>query len=176
MKKIFLLLALGLYLFAQEPTPTPTYKLTYLMAYAQDNPNDIKSREILLKHFYKINDKEKILKYSRELHSLDPLNATLASIIKELDLKIKGKKISQTLKTFIKNGQYTKYLNLYQALIDTNQTIPKNVHIDALYSAVMSSNYKLAKEILKRDDLPMSPHLTYIMRVLDKKLGNDTSL
>jgi hypothetical protein len=146
------------------------------MAYAKDNPNDIKSREILLKHFYKIDDKKNILKYSEELHSLDPQNMVLLSILKELDMKIKYKKISETLKNFIKNKQYTRYLNLYQALVDTKTPIEKNFHVDALYSAVMSDNYKLAKEILKRDDLPMSPHLTNIMRVLDKKLGSDTSL
>jgi hypothetical protein len=159
-------------LFANEPT----YKISYLMAYADDNPKDIKSRELLLKHFYKTDDKKNILRYSEELHSLDPENKVLVSILKDLDMKIKHKKITETLKTFIKNKQYTRYLNLYQALIDTKTDIPKNFHVDALYSAVMSDNYKLAKEILKRDDLPMSPHLTNIMRVLDKKLGSDTSL
>ena len=111
-----------------------------------------------------------------ELHSLDPKNKVLASILKELDLRIKHRKITETLKNFIKNKQYIRYLNLYQALVDTKTDIAKNFHIDALYSAVMSDNYKLAKKILKRDDLPMSPHLTNIMRILDKKLGNDTSL
>jgi len=174
MKKFFIYLFLVISLFANDAKPT--YKITYLMAYAQDNPKDVKSREILLKYFYKKNDKKNILKYSKELHDIDPQNSVLASIIKELDMKIKKRKISQLLKNYIKNKEYTRYLNLYQALIDTQQDIPKNYHIDALYSAVMSANYKLAKEILKRDDLPMSPHLTQIMRVLDKKLGSDTSL
>jgi hypothetical protein len=172
MKKILMYMFLTFLLFANEQT----YKITYLMVYAKDNPSDVKSREILLKHFYKINDKKNILRYSVELHSLDPKNKVLASILKELDMRIKHRKITETLKNFIKNKQYIRYLNLYQALVDTKTDIAKNFHIDALYSAVMSDNYKLAKKILKRDDLPMSPHLTNIMRILDKKLGNDTSL
>jgi len=174
MKRIFYVIFLTLSLFGADAKPT--YKITYLMAYAADNPQDVKSREMLLKHFYKINDKKNILKYSRELHELDPQNSVLASIIKELDMKIQRKKISALLKEYIKNKEYTRYLNLYQAVVDTQKNIPQNYHVNALYSAVMSSNYQLAKEILKRDDLPMTPHLTNIMKVLDKKLGNDTSL
>jgi len=174
MKYLFVIFLITLSLFAKDADSS--YKITYLMAYAQDNPTDIRSRELLLKHFYEIDDKKNILKYSKELHDIDPKNQVLASILKKLDIMIKKKKISSILKTYIQKKEYTRYLNLYQALVDTKYEIPKNCHVDALYSAVMSSNYKLAKEILKRDDLPMTPHLSHIMKVLDKKLGSDTNL
>jgi len=174
MKKFVLILLFSVLLFSSDTNPT--YKITYLMSYAEDNPKDIHSRELLLEHFYKIHDKKNIIKYSKELHQLDPQNRTLATIIKKLDLQLKNKKISALLKDYIKNKEYTRYLNLYQALIDTQNQVPKDYHVDALYSAIMSSKYELAKEILKRDDLPMTPYLTKIMKVLDKKLGSDTNL
>jgi len=170
MKKTLIFLLLSFSLYASESKVA--YNITYLMAYADDNSHDIKSREILLKHFYAKNDTNMIIKYAKELHDLDEKDPVLVEVMNLLDIKIKKDKISEVLKDFLKNKEYIKYLNLYQALVDTKKVVPKQMHIDALYCAVMSENFLLAKEILKRDDLPMSPKLSSIMKILDKKLGS----
>ncbi len=170
MKKIVLFLLLGISLYASDAKIS--YNITYLMAYAEDNPHDIKSREILLKHFYAKNNTKMIMKYAQELHDLDEKDSVLAQVLNSLDMKITQDKITKVLKDFLKNKEYIRYLNLYQALVDTDKIVSKQTHIDALYCAVMSENFVLAKNILKRDDLPMSPKLSSIMEILDKKLGS----
>jgi len=152
------------------------YDTRYLMVFADENPDDIKSREILVEYFYKKNDKKNLLKYSQELFYLDKKNKILTKVLEEYTFKTKNKKIASTLEEMLKNKQYTRYLNLYQALVDTKTYIKKQMHVDALYCAIMSENFDLAKKILKRDDLPMSPKLSSIMKILDKKLGSDRDL
>ena len=172
----FVLFLLVLVTFCFADSDAINFKVSYLQAFAQENPSDIKSREILLKHFYKLNDKKNILKYSKEIYNLNPNDTVLASILNSLDLKIKTKRLNQVLSTYLQNKDFIKYINLYQALNDTKQTIPNYYHVNALYCAVMSNHFKLAKKILKRDDLPMTPHLSQIMRILDQKLANNSDI
>ncbi|HIO90146.1 MAG TPA: hypothetical protein EYG69_00075 [Campylobacterales bacterium] len=157
------------------------YDLVFLTNYAEENPDNIRARELLLTHYIKTKDRKNILKYSQQLHKIDPKNRVLVKLVKAFTYKQKIAKLTKedatkVLKDFFKKEDYIRYINLYQALVDSNKNISKDSHVDALYSAVMLNKYKLAKNILKRDDLPMSPHLSSIMRMLDKKLASSQNL
>ena len=173
MKKIVLFVLLTISLFGEM---IGSFDKDFLISYATNHPKDIKSRELLLLHFYKKNDKKMILKYSQELFSLNPKDEVLNKVVQTVYQKDIDKKIVLTLKFLYQNKSYTKYLNFYQALLDTKKKLPSVFHVDALYCAVEISDFRLAKKILRRKDLPMSPHLSEVMKVLDKKLGSKQSL
>lgn len=178
MKIVIFSILLVMSLFSKDEVG---YDLAFLTNYAEENPDNIRTRELLLTHYIKAKDRKNILKYSQQMHKIDPKNRVLSKLInaftkKQKIVKLTKEDASKVLKGFLEKEDYLRYINLYQALINSNKDITKDSHVDALYSAVMLNKYKLAKNILKRDDLPMSPHLTSIMKILDKKLANNKNM
>ncbi len=153
-----------------------SYDKDFLLAYSQNHPNDIKSRELLLAYFYKKEDKKMIVQLSEELFSLNPNDKVLKIVVGSVYKKELGEKIVLKLKELYNAKEYVKYINLYQSLQDVGRKVPDLFHVNALYSAVEISDFKLAKRILGSKDLPMSPHLSEVMQVLDKKLHSGKSL
>ena len=142
MKKIILFTLLTISLFGEM---IGSFDKDFLISYALNHPKDVKSRELLLIHFYRKNDKKMILKYSQELFSIDPKDEVLNKVVKTVYQKDIDKRIVLTLKSLYQNKSYTKYLNFYQSLIDIDKKIPNIFHVNALYSAVEVSDFKLAK-------------------------------
>jgi len=172
MRKVVISLIFSLLLNAE----VISYKISSLITYAQENPKDIKSRELLLKYFYKKRDKDMIIKYSKELFSLDSKNRVLKNIVKNYLQVEKQEKIEKTLNNLFKNKEYIRFLNFYTALIDTNKKINKEFHLKAIYSAIKIDDYDLAQKIFEKENLPLTPMFSKVMAMLDKKLGNDKSL
>ncbi len=171
-----LLLVAFLFITALRAEMIGSYDKDFLLAYAKNHPKDIKSRELLLAYFYKKNNKKMIVKFSEEIYSINPNNKILKEVVGRVYKKELRQKIVLKLKEFYDKKEYIRYINLYQALQDLDRHVPSLFHVNALYSAVEVSDFKLAKKILRRKDLPMSPHLSEVMQALDKKLHSEKSL
>ena len=152
------------------------YDKDFLLAYSNNHPKDIKSKEILLTYFYKKNNKKMIVKFSEEIFALEPNNKVVKEVVGKVYKKELKEKVVLKLRELYDAKEYLKYLNLSQSLQDTNIKLPSIFQVNALYSAVEVSNFQLAKRILKRKDLPMSPHLSEVMQALDKKLRSEKNL
>ncbi len=174
MKSLFFLLFL--FISTLQAEMIGSYDKDFLLAYAKNHPKDLKSRELLLAYFYKKEDKKMIVRLSEEIYSINPNDKILKDVVGQVYKKELKEKIVLKLKEFYSAKEYIKYINLYQSLQDVGRKIPNLFHVNALYSAVEVSDYKLAKRILGRKDLPMSPHLSEVMQVLDKKLHSEKSL
>ncbi len=153
-----------------------SYDKDFLLAYSQNHPNDIKSRELLLTYFYKTGNKKMIVKLSEEIFSINPNDKILKEVVGRVYKKELSEKIVLKLKELYEQKEYIRYINLYQSLQDVGRKVPNLFQVNALYSAVEVSDFKLAKKILNSKDLPMSPHLSEVMQVLDKKLYSVKSL
>jgi hypothetical protein len=152
------------------------YDLNFLKSYASHNPHDIRVREILLKYYKDMKDKQNVIKYSKQLYKLDPKNRVVLELINNFITSSRVAKytkddISKVLHKLIKDGNHIGYLNFYQALLSLGRDIPKKSHIDALYSAIILNRYAIAQDILQRDDISSSPYLSKITEMLNKKLA-----
>ncbi len=173
MRKIVILLAI---FFINIYAETLSYKVVKLINYAQKHPKDIKSREILLKYFYKKNNKEQLLKYSKELLTIDPKNKILSTIIDKSLLKERQERMIKTLNRLFDNKEYLRYINFYTALIDINEKLSSDLHTKAIYSAIQIDDYTLAQKIFQNHNLPLTPLFGKVMVMLDKKLGSGKNL
>jgi len=172
MKKLLLTALFIINVFAKD---IAGYDLTFLKAYNNEHPNSIRCKELLLTHYIAKNDIHNMIKYSKQIHTLDPKNKILANLINQVNKTDKVKKLpvstaKKTLDKLFKEKNYFAYINFYQTLVSLKKDVPKETHVDALYSAIMINKYDLAKKILKRKDLPMSSHLSTVMRILDRKI------
>ncbi len=153
-----------------------SYDKDFLLAYSKNHPKDLKSRELLLAYFYKKENKKMIVKFSEEIYSLNPNDTVLKKVVNKVYNNDFDENIINSLKKLYKSKDYIRYINFYQAILDTNRKVPDIFHINAIYSAVETNNFKLAKKILEGKKFSMTPYLSEVMKALDRKLYNGKNL
>jgi hypothetical protein len=175
----------------KDPKQRFTEDLAYLLNYVKKHPHRIEERKFLLHYFLSINDKKRANAMAKEILAIDPDEAETVALVrrKGLDLTTvkradtaslrpdaRRDKIVALLNEYKEQGAFKRYLNLYRALLERGEYLPKYIHLDALNIAVETKAYHLAKRILVENRFKNSPHLRQLRALLDRKLNVASAL
>ncbi len=156
--------------------------LAYLLGYIRKHPQNIEVRKFLLRYYLSVGDQDAARRLAREILEIDPDEGETLALLKAKQINIVSHTAQQDkpdplkdeaierLNRYKAQKAYSRYLNLYQALVHQEAYLPRYVHLDALGIAVELKEYRKAKAILLRNQFPNSPGLRKLRAILDKKL------
>jgi Flp pilus assembly protein TadD len=155
--------------------------LQFMQSYILTHPDDIESRKVLMHYYVSVGEKAEAAVMAKEILQIDPEDRETLALLQDAWLNVDGEteesrpdakrdKLVALLQRY-KNAQaYSRFLNLYQALINGHAYLPKYMHLEALNIAVTMQKYRLARRILMENDFPVTAHLRELRALLDRKL------
>lgn len=156
--------------------------LAYLLGYARKHPEDMESRKFLLQYYLSISDRAHAAQMAKEILSIDPDEQETLKVVAQEDLVLPKSvakavqpsdardRMAALLERYKTEKAYHRYINLYRALLDRGEYLPRYVHLEALEIAIEEREYTLAKRILMQNRFQPTPHLRRLRALLDQKL------
>ncbi len=159
--------------------------VTLLLSKIADNPQDIQTRVLLSKYYFKIGEYQKAYDMAYEVLEIDPHQKKMQKIASHLknryklsyshameDSIVDKQKAKVLLKELHQQKRYTALFNLYKALQNSHVSFNKEEYINILHAAIMIGEYKEAQKILSNGLVPVNKYTLKVQLLLSKKLAS----
>jgi tetratricopeptide (TPR) repeat protein len=153
-----------------------------ILGYIEKDSNDLQSKMILAKYYFKIEKYKKAYRVAKEALDIDPDQKDMKKIIahtikrdsiKEVMEKSRNiEKAKEMLHSYFEEKNYLSYFNLFQTLKNSDTKFTQEEYNNALYSSVMIGQFKEAKKLIAQHLVPLNKKILKVQLLLDKKLAS----
>jgi tetratricopeptide (TPR) repeat protein len=153
-----------------------------ILGYLEKDSNDLQSKMILAKYYFKIEKFKKAYIIAKEALDIDSdqkdMKKIISHTIKKDSIKVvmekekNSEKAKEMLHSYFQEKNYLSYFNLFQTLKSSDTKFTEDEYSNALYSSVMIGQFKEAKKLIAQHLVPLNKKILQVQLLLDKKLAS----
>ena len=153
-----------------------------ILGYLEKDSNDLQSKMILAKYYFKIEKFKKAYIIAKEALDIDPdqkdMKKIISHTIKKDSIKVvmeksrSSEKAKEMLHSYFQEKNYLSYFNLFQSLKNSDTKFTEEEYNNALYASVMIGQFREAKKLIAQHLVPLNKKILQVQLLLDEKLAS----